>query len=75
MLDATYTNDEYGFTFMYPGNWIPADKSGAMVFAIAASSFQGADSVNASVVRQVPATLRKLISAKPLKLLMMRARD
>ncbi|MHB8085962.1 MAG: PsbP-related protein [Dehalococcoidia bacterium] len=49
MFDATYTNDEYGFSFMYPGNWIPVEKSGAMVFAIAASSFQGADGVNASV--------------------------
>jgi hypothetical protein len=49
VFDATYTNDEYGFSFMYPGNWITAEKSGAMVFAIAASSFQGADSVNASV--------------------------
>ncbi len=48
-MDATYTNDEYGFSFMYPANWAPAEKSGAMVFAVAANSFQGADSVNASV--------------------------
>ncbi|MGA2157708.1 MAG: PsbP-related protein [Dehalococcoidia bacterium] len=49
MFDATYTNDEYGFSFMYPANWIQVEKTGAMVFAIAASSFQGADSVNVSV--------------------------
>ena len=49
MLDATYTNDEYGFSFKYPAKWIPTEKSGAMIFAVAENSFQGADSVNASV--------------------------
>jgi hypothetical protein len=46
---ATYTNDANGFSFQYPKSWIKGDIVNNQVFAVLASSSQGADTASAEV--------------------------
>jgi hypothetical protein len=47
---ATYTNDTYNISFMYPKTWVKKDPSGDQVYTVAVSSAEGADNASLTVV-------------------------
>jgi hypothetical protein len=47
---STYTDDKTGASFSYPKKWVKVDAAGDQVYAVAASTTQGADNASLSVV-------------------------
>ena len=47
---GTYSDDKSGASFSYPKKWVKVDAAGDQVYAIAASTTQGADNASLSVV-------------------------
>jgi hypothetical protein len=46
----TYTDDKTGSSFSFPKKWVKVDSAGDQVYAVSASSAQGADNASLSVV-------------------------